>query len=58
MPVHVDVACEDMTATGLTVTVTVNGEPVQVPGGDTGVTLYVAVAGADVVLVSVPNSLV
>ena len=40
----------------MTTTLTVNVVPVQVPGGDTGVTLYTAVAAAAVVLLSVPVS--
>ncbi len=47
-----EVVCEAIVATGFTVTVTLNTVPVQVPGGDVGVTLYTAVTGAPVVLVS------
>ena len=44
--------CEVILATGLIVTVTVNGAPVHVlpPFTDVGVTLYVAVAATDTVL--------
>ena len=48
-PLQEDPVCEVMLATGLIVTATVNGAPVvQLP--DVGVTLYVAVAATDKVL--------
>ena len=53
IPVQVDVLCEAIVATGLTVTVTVNGEPTQLPGGEVGVTTNVAVRLLAVVLVNV-----
>ena len=52
MVVQVDVLCEAIVATGLTTTLTVNVGPLQLPGGEVGVTLYTAVAAAAVVLVS------
>jgi hypothetical protein len=52
MVVQVDVLCAVIVACGLTVTVTVNIDPIQVPV--VGVTLYVAVNAPAVVLLSVP----
>ncbi len=48
---HDAVLCELIVATGLTTTLTVKDPPVHVPGGEVGVTLYIAVAALAVVLV-------
>ena len=42
-----------MVAMGFTTTLSVNTLPIQVPGGDVGVTVYVAVTADEVVLLSV-----
>ena len=52
MVVQVVVLCEAIVATGFTTTLTVKTAPVQLPGGEVGVTLYIAVAAFAVVLVS------
>jgi hypothetical protein len=56
VPLHVSPVMSLIAGLGLTVTVTVKVEPTQLPsaGGDVGVTVYVAVTAALVVLVSVP----
>jgi hypothetical protein len=54
-PVQIAVLCDDCTGVGLTVTVTVNVLPVQVP--DVGVTVYVAVSAEVVLLANVPFKL-
>jgi len=43
-----------MIATGLTTTLSVNTVPIQVPGGEVGVTVYVAVAAIAEELLKVP----
>ena len=55
-PLHAGVAsaCEAIIAAGLTVTDTLNADPVQAP--DVGVTLYTAVAATESVFPNVPLS--
>lgn len=51
-PLHIVAVMADIAGFGLTVTVTVKGEPVQLP--DFGVTVYIACPAAFVELISVP----